>query len=115
MAMGLLCLNMVRQQVFYDDGLKQNYPSNLSEIVENLAKAVSSSSETKWNFASPLKRFGMPKQPLFGEGCARCGVGVVLAAHDFLNTPDLQIPYFHWKFNEMKKHRLLLHQFTQWK
>lgn len=33
---GLLCLNIVQQQVFSDDGLKQNHPSNIPEIVENL-------------------------------------------------------------------------------
>ena len=113
---GLLCLNMVQQQIFYDDGLKQNHPSNLLEIVENLLKAVSCSSQTAWDISLPLQRFGMPKQPSSGEGSSSCGVGVVLATHDFLNTHHCTIPKFRWKFNEMKKHRLrLLHQFTQWK
>ena len=92
---GLLCLNMVQQQIFYDDGLKQNHPSNIPEIVENLLKAVSCSSQTAWNISLPLQRFGMPKQPSSGEGSASCGVGVVLATHDFLNTHHCTIPKFH--------------------
>ena len=35
---GLLCLNMARQQVFYDDGLKQNYPSNLPKLWRILSR-----------------------------------------------------------------------------
>lgn len=87
---GLLYLNIVQQQVFSDDGLKQNHPSNIPEIVENLVKVVSCSMEIKWNITLPLNRFGMPKQPLFGEGCASCGVGVVLAVQDFLTLTTLE-------------------------
>ena len=73
---GLLCLNMAQQQAFYDDGLKQNPPTNTIELADNLLKAVS---ETQWNITFSIQRFGMPKQPLFGEGCASCGIGVILA------------------------------------
>ena len=62
---GLLCLNMEQQQAFYKDGLRQNHPSNLPGIVENLMKAISCSSDTKWNTAIPIERFGIPKKPLF--------------------------------------------------
>ena len=113
---GLPCLNMQQQQAFYDDGLKQNHPLNLPGIVENLVKAISCSSDTNWNIAVPIGRFGMPKQPLFGEGCASCGVGVVLSAHDFLTTHDARMPKFQWSFHDMNKHRQrLLLKFSQWK
>lgn len=112
----VLCLHMVQQQIFYDDGLKHNHPSNIPEILENLLKAVSCSSQTAWNISLLLQLFRMPKQPSSGEGSASCGVGVVLATHDFLNTHHCTIPKFHWQFNEMKQHHLrLLHQLTQWK
>ena len=62
---GFLCLNTAQQQAFYDDGLKQNPPTNTIELADNLLKAVS---ETQWNITFPIQRFGMPKQPLFGEG-----------------------------------------------
>ena len=75
---GLLCLNMVQKQIFYDDGLKQNHPSNIPQIVENLLKVVSCSSQTAWNISLPLQHFGMPKQPSSGQGSASCGVGVVV-------------------------------------
>ena len=113
---GLLCLNMVQRQAFYDDGLKQNPPRNMVDIVDNLLKAVSCNSTTKWSIPTPFERFGMPKQPLFGEGCASCGVGVVLAVFDFIENPDVTIPKFHWHFHDMGSHRQrLLYRFTQWK
>ena len=114
---GLLCLNMAQQQAFYDDGLKQNPPRNIVEFAQNLLKAVSCNSENKWNITIPIERFGMPKQPLFGEGCASCGVGVILAVYDFIDNPaDIRIPQFHWHFHDMGRHRQsLLYRFTQWK
>ena len=51
--------------ILYDDGLKQSPPTNIIELADNLLKAVS---ETQWNITFPIQRFGMPKQPLFGEG-----------------------------------------------
>ena len=62
---GPLYLNMAQQQAFYDDGLKQSPPTNIIELADNLLKAVL---ETQWNITFPIQRFGMPKQPLFGEG-----------------------------------------------
>lgn len=113
---GLLCLNMVQQVPFYDDGLKQNPPINIALIVENLLNAVSSNSKTKWNIPTPIERFGMPRQPLFGEGCASCGVAVVLAAYDFIFNPDAGIPKFQWHFRDMGNHRQrLLYNFSQWR
>ena len=111
---GLLCLNMAQQQAFYDDGLKQSPPTNIIELADNLLKAVS---ETQWNITFPIQRFGMPKQPLFGEGCASCGIGVILAVFDFIDNPaDNGIPHFHWIFHDMgSHHQRRLYRFTQWK
>ena len=111
---GLLCLNMAQQQAFYDDGLKQSPPTNIIELADNLLKAVL---ETQWNITFPIQRFGMPKQPLFREGCASCGIGVILAVFDFIDNPaDNGIPHFHWSFHDMGSHRQrLLYHFTQWK
>ena len=111
---GLLCLNMAQQQAFYDDGLKQSPPTNIIELADNLLKAVL---ETQWNIIFPTQRFGMPKQPLFREGCASCGIGVILAVFDFIHNPtDNGIPHFHWSFHDMGSHRQrLLYRFTQWK
>ena len=111
---GLLCLNMAQQQAFYDDGLKQSPLTSINKLADNLLKAVS---ETQWNITFPIQRFGMPKQPLFGEGCASCGIGVILAVFDCIDNPtDYAIPHFHWSFQVMGIHRQrLLYRFTQWK
>ena len=113
---GLLCINMVLREVFYDDGLKLNHPSNLCEIVQKVFQAISCSPAGNLNILLPIRRFEMPTQPSVGEGCASCGVGVVLAAHDFLVVQDSSIPKFHWKFQDMTKHRQkLLYKFVEWR
>ena len=113
---GLLCINMVLREVFYDDGLKVNHPSNINEIVQKVFQVISCSPASNLNIPLQIKRFGMPTQPPVGEGCASCGVGVVLAARDFLAVQDSSIPKFHWKFQDMTKHRQkLLYKFVQWR
>ena len=119
---GLLCLNMVLGQIFYDDGLKWNPPLDICEIIKRLTDAISSPhSNADWNIALPIKRFGMPRQPSVGEGSASCGVAVVLAAYDFLtvnttNGTSPTIPNFNWQFQDMAKHRQrILYQFVEWK
>ena len=94
-------------------GLKQSPLTSINELADNLLKAVS---ETQWNITFPIQRFGMPKQPLFREGCASCGIGVILAVFDFIDNPaDNGIPHFHWSFHELGSHRQrLLYRFTQW-
>ena len=111
---GLLCPNMAQQQAFYDDGLTQSPPTNIIELADNLLKAVS---ETQWNITFPIQWFGMPKQPLFGEGCASCAIGVILAVLDFIDNPaDNGIPHLHWSCYDMGSHRQrLLYHFTRWK
>ena len=100
---------------FNDDGLKLNHPSIMPEMVKKLLEAISCIPPTNWNITLPIEHFGMPKQPLVGEGRGSCGVGVTLAANDFFCTRGLSIPEFQWTFQDMKKHRLrLLHQFVQW-
>ena len=105
---------MAQQQAFYDDGLKQSPPTNSIELADNLLKAVL---ETQWTIIYPTQQFGMPKQPLFREGCASCGIGVMLAVFDFVDNPtDNGIPHFHWSFYDMGSHcQRLLYRFIQWK
>ena len=113
---GLLCMNISSKQAFFDDGLAVNYPSDLPSIVQRLVEAISLNPAANWSESTPIRRFGMPQQPLVGEGCGSCGVGVILAAHDFLNTFDSSLPVFQWKFKDMTKHRQrLLLQIAHWK
>lgn len=116
---GLLCLNMVSSQAYFDDGLKVNPPMNICAIIQILSEAVNLAlpnlQQPKWDDVPPIQRFGMPLQPLTGEGCGSCGMGVILAGKDFLSS-GARIPSFSWCFQEMTKHRQhLLHQFVQWK
>ena len=116
---GLLCLNMVSSQAYFDDGLKVNPTMNICDIIQILSEAVNLAlpnlPQPKWNNVPPVQRFGMPLQPLTGVGCGSCGMGVILAAKGFLCS-GARIPSFNWSFQDMTKHRQqLLHQFVQWK
>ena len=120
----LLCLDMVSFQAYFDDGLKVNPPINICAIIQIVFKAVNLSVsnqaipllQPQWNNSLPIQRFGMPLQPSVGEGCGSCGMGVILAATDFLNVSEAGIPQFNWRFEDMTKHRQqLLHQFVLWR
>ena len=110
---GLLCLDMVSFQAYFDDGLKLNPPLNISAIIQIVFEAVNlflsneavPPRQLKWNNSFPIQRFGMPLQPLTGEGCGSCGMGVILAVKDFLNVSVVRIPQFNWRFEDMTKHR----------
>ena len=117
---GLLCINMTSCQAYFDDGLKVYPPRNICDIIKNLFEAVNSlvaeRAKSPLQHFPPVQRFGMPLQPQTGEGCGSCGMGVILAAKDFLNVGGAIIPQFNWRFGDMTKHRQqLLYQFVQWK
>ena len=121
---GLLCLDMVSFQAYFDDGLKVNPPINICAIIQIVFKAVNlcasnqaiSLPQPQWDNSLQIQRFGMPLQPSTGEGCGSCGMGVILAAKDFLNVSEARIPQCNWRFEEMTKHRQqLLHQFFLWR
>ena len=114
---------MVSYQAFFDDGLKVNPPLNICDIIQALVELIHLSMSKQslppqppWNISLPIQRFGMPVQPLSGEGCGSCGMGVILAAKDFMNIGQATIPHFKWLFKDMKDHRQrLLYQFVEWK
>ena len=121
---GLLCLNILSCEAFFDDGLKVNPPLNICDIIQNFVEVINLTMSKQsspplpllWNISLPIQRFGMPVQPLHGEGCGSYGIGVILAAKDFLNVGQATIPHFDWLFKDMADHRQrLLYQFVQWK
>lgn len=48
----------------------------------------------------------MPQQPGTGVGAGSCGVGVILAARDFLEGAPAVNPNFRWAFGEMNRFRI---------
>ena len=112
---GFLCLNIVSCQAFFDDGLKVNPPLNICDIFQTLVEVIHLSMSKQssppqppsWNISLPIQRFGMPVQPLqtvSGEGFGSCGMGVILAAKDFMNACQATIPHFNWLFRDMTDH-----------
>ena len=63
---------------------------NICAIIQILSEAVNLAlpnlQQPKWDNVPPIQRFGMPLQPLTGEGCGSCGMGVILAGKDFLSS-----------------------------
>lgn len=93
---GLLCLNMISCQAYFDDGLKVYPPRNICDIIKNVFEAVNSlvanQAKSALHHSLPIQRFGMPLQPQTGEGCGSCSMGVILAAKDFLNVGEAIVP-----------------------
>ena len=60
-----------------------------------------------WRNVKTFKRFGMPRQSTDGQliGSGICGVGVILAALDFMTSSQPQVVWRSWNFSEMTAHR----------
>jgi hypothetical protein len=117
---GLLCINLKTSQIFYDDGLHWNPPSNMVDNIKMVLQTLHQISghqgkfdESKWNYSLPIQRFGMPTQP---SGSGSCGMGVILSVDTIMNGPVMTIPMFLWKYDDMHKHRrILMKHFIEWK
>ena len=118
---GLLCLDASSTTVFFDDGLKISPPSEILTVIKNMLiglKDLSGSDQynyDNWSQCLPLPRMGMPTQPASGEGAASCGVGVILAIKDIIESGE-SCPIFNWCFTNMahlRKELMILA--LQWK
>ena len=118
---GLIVISL---KVFYfDDGLKCDPPStkvphailgSLQRIFPGNARVT----EFTTLCHSKFKRFGMPRQPVNGSvhGSGSCGVGVILAARDFISNLSVHgLPRFQWRFKDSRLYRKqLLLQILKW-
>ena len=103
---GLMVLDVHSKEVFFDDGLKWNFPR--ISYVHRIIREVHSEfpdcdnfSSKQWRSLETFKRFGMPRQPSNGQivGSGSCGVGVILSARDFLMSDQPVRPS--WTFDKM--------------
>ena len=117
---GLLCLDVSRKQLLYDDGLRSEPPDNLVDAARKILTGLHTIFQDEeslvcdnWEFN--IKRFGMPLQPKRGEGSGSCGVGVILAARDIIRTGRSEMPRFSWTFEQMGEQRVeLMCQIISW-
>ena len=123
---GLIAIDLVGKKLLFDDGLKLQPDSSilpsmkyLLDVLHDLRPNAQCFSSSFWSTADHFERFGMPSQndcDSTGEGSGSCGVGVILAARDFiLKGPSNAVYQFGWKYTQMRKLRKeLMIQIISW-
>lgn len=106
---GLICLDLDNATVSFDDGLKKNPPTHLSQIIGALIRLLRSmfpsvktfrttvSSQVSFSF---FKRMGMPQQMIDRKtvGGGSCGMGVILLAQDIIRDEIVPPNQITWTF-----------------
>ena len=122
---GLACVDLPSMKMYFDDGLRTTVPRSVLPAVKQLLDLLAEmhpshpSLQTRfWQECNSFKRFGMPSQaPVDSKmiGTGSCGIGVILAAKDFLEKGSLCIKNFQWQFCNMDLHRKnLMLQILNW-
>lgn len=112
---GLIYVNLAGQLLHFDDGLTSLVPSTaLPHIKEALnllheLHPYHPSLQTRfWQSSQGFSRFGMPSQVPVDKkmiGAGSCGIGVIMAARDFIQKGPCSVNNFQWRFCDMDKHR----------
>lgn len=115
-----------RRLLLFDDGYKLRpdrcvlpHVKNVLDIFRQLRPGALRFQNTFWDSIHQFERFGMPSQhgcARAGQGTGRCGVGVILAARDFLLKGVARtVHQFGWKYTEMRTLRKqLMIQIIKW-
>ena len=122
---GLVCVDLAKMNMYFDDGLTSAVPPmtlpTIIELLDLFATMHPSHPNLQthfWQTCYSFKRFGMPSQAPVGTsmvGMGSCGIGVILAAKDFLEMGSLCIRSFWWRFCNMDIHRKnLMLQILSW-
>lgn len=109
---GLMVIDIKNKEAYFDDGLGWSFSKTayvfliISELHFKFPDCDDFSLDN-WRHVKTLKRFGMPRQPTDGQviGSGSCGVGVILAALDFMSSVQSQLVKWPWSFSEMTVHR----------
>lgn len=123
---GLIVIDLLNGRLLFDDGYKLQPDASVLpnikyvlDIFQRIRPAATCFQNSFWNSINQFERFGMPSQ----HGCARagqdtgsCGVGVILAARDFLHKGVEEVVYqFGWSYTEMRPLRKqLMIQILKW-
>ena len=123
---GLIAIDLVGKKLLFDDGYKLQPDSSilpsmkyLLDVLHELRPNAQCFSRSFWSTADHFERFGMPSQNDYdstGQGSGSCGVGVILAARDFiLKGPYNAVCQAGWKYTQMRKLRKqLMIQILAW-
>lgn len=123
---GLVVIDLLNGKLLFDDGYKLQPDSSvlvnmksLLDIFQQLRPGALCFGNTFWSSIDQFERFGMPSQHecgRTGQGTGSCGVGVILAARDFLYKGVTGAVYqFGWKYTQMRLLRKqLMLQILKW-
>ena len=123
---GLIVMDLLDRRLLFDDGYKLQpdgcvLPNikNVLGILQQLRPGALCFQNTFWDSIHQFECFGMPSQhgcARAGQGTGSCGVGVILAARDFLSKGVAgTVHQFGWKYTEMRPLRKqLMIQIIKW-
>lgn len=95
---GLMVLDVKNKEAYFDDDLGYSF-SKTSYVFLIMSELQSKFPDCDdfplddWRNVKTFKRFGMPRQSTDGQliGSGICGVGVILAALDFMTSSQPQV------------------------
>lgn len=121
---GLVYVNLASQLLYFDDGLTSQVPSTALPCVKEAPSLLElyphhpSLKAEFWHSTQNFKRFGMPSQvPIDNKmiGVGSCGIGVIMAARDFIRNGPATVNNINWRYCNMDKHRKdLMLQILRW-
>ena len=122
---GLVVVDLASMNIYFDDGLTSVVPPTvlpaIRELLDMLATMHPSHPTLQtqfWQDCNNFNRFGMPSQaPVDSRmiGTGSCGIGVIMAAKDFLEKGSSCIGKFQWRYCDMDLHRKdLMLQILNW-
>lgn len=122
---GLIYINILEKRLFFDDGLHCTVPSLALQVVKETFELLLELHphhpclKTQfWNSIHSFERFGMPSQrPVDDQiiGAGSCGIGVIMAARDFIRNGPATVNNIEWRYSNMHHHRKeLMLQILRW-
>ena len=122
---GLIYIDLLNVEMYFDDGLRYVPPCTVLPTIKDLLELLTemhpshATLQTKfWVNCNRFKRFGMPYQRANDSkmvGAGSCGIGVIMAARDFLEKGPSCMNSFKWKYSDMDLHRKnLMLQILDW-
>jgi len=122
---GLIYINIADKQLHFDDGLSSVVPPIALPLVKDALGLLLElcphhpSLQTKfWHSIQGFMRFGMPSQlPVDNKmiGVGSCGIGVIMAARDFIRNGPAAVNNIKWRYSNMHNYRKeLMLQILRW-
>ena len=103
---GVCRIELSKERVYFDDGLKLPPPKRLPlyvrQVLSTLRRKCPAFQYNGWAIPD-FERFDMPRQPNGARevGAASCGIAVILSIWYFVSSPDNLVLSVGWRFSQM--------------